>query len=105
MAGSSENKSEDVEMADAAPPAAEEAPKKKAAAAGKAPRFEIKKWNAVVSIHLSLLSLYFDAVLLRYFSSASMIFYACESCIGGGSIIMDTSTLMAASDIYKSAPM
>jgi len=51
MAGSSENKSEDVEMADAAPPAAEEAPKKKAAAAGKAPRFEIKKWNAVVSIH------------------------------------------------------
>eukprot|EP00985_Skeletonema_marinoi_P010502 scaffold4928_cov119-Skeletonema_marinoi.AAC.2 len=48
MAGSSENKSEDVEMADAAPPAAEEAPKKKAAAAGKAPRFEIKKWNAVL---------------------------------------------------------
>lgn len=45
----SENKAEDVVMADAAP-AAEEAPKKKAAAAGKAPRFEIKKWNAVVSI-------------------------------------------------------
>lgn len=51
MSGSSsETKSEDVEMADAAQPAAEEAPKKKAAAAGKAPRFEIKKWNAVVSI-------------------------------------------------------
>ncbi|KAL7425392.1 hypothetical protein ACHAXM_007414 [Skeletonema potamos] len=35
-------------MADAATADAEEdAPKKKAAAAGKAPRFEIKKWNAV----------------------------------------------------------
>ncbi len=50
MSGDGENK-EDVEMADAAPPAAEEAPKKKAAT-GKAPRFEIKKWNAVVSIYL-----------------------------------------------------
>lgn len=45
----SENKAEDVVMADAAP-TADEAPKnKKAASAGKAPCFEIKKWNAVVS--------------------------------------------------------
>ncbi|MCP4749087.1 MAG: hypothetical protein GY874_23575 [Desulfobacteraceae bacterium] len=49
-------------MADAAPPAAEEAPKKKAATTGKAPRFEIKKWNAVVSIYLVVI--YFVALLL-----------------------------------------
>ena len=54
MAGTEETKSEDVEMADAAPKAAAEAPKKKPA--GKAPRFEVKKWNAVVSI-LTLYSL------------------------------------------------
>jgi len=65
MDNTAENKTEDVEMADVAPAdAEEEAPKKKATAAAstldstskmlqpEAPRFEIKKWNAVVSIYL-----------------------------------------------------
>eukprot|EP00986_Skeletonema_menzelii_P018452 scaffold26643_cov150-Skeletonema_menzelii.AAC.1 len=60
----SENKSEDVVMADAAQPAAEEAPKKKAAAAGKAPRFEIKKWNAVVSIYQLVIFCY-DVIFFK----------------------------------------
>lgn len=72
MSGGSENKSEDVEMADAAPPAAEEAPKKKAAA-GKAPRFEIKKWNAVVSIYL--LVAYFHDDVNAIYSAAGVIIY------------------------------
>ena len=78
MSGGSENKSEDVEMADAAPPAAEEAPKKKAAA-GKAPRFEIKKWNAVVSIYLLV------AILPRYCYEVFMLLgcvFTEESCWG-----------------------
>jgi hypothetical protein len=64
MADTTENKTEDVEMADAAPAdAEEEAPKKKAAAAaGKAPRFEIKKWNAVVST-MSLYWLHFCCII------------------------------------------
>ena len=67
MAGSTENKTEDVEMADAAPAAVEEASKKKAAAAGKAPRFEIKKWNAVVSIHRRVLVSFCCVISARYF--------------------------------------
>jgi hypothetical protein len=55
MSGSTENKTEDdVEMADA-PDAEEDLSNKKASASGKVPRFEIKKWNAVVSIFIFLL--------------------------------------------------
>lgn len=97
MSDTEDNKNDDVEMADAATADAEEdAPKKKAAAAGKAPRFEIKKWNAVVSITLVA----FIVALFYYGYFCCFGVYRCEWVLlrGRCRIIIYAAVLSAGSD-------